>query len=131
MFSRNHWRSQCHPPRGEAIETVLGQNLPQNYPTVDRFADGVVTSIKSVDLKAPTYQNLQSLGTLLRGFVTKVKDFNGAFYANFQIKSSEITGRAVHVAIPPGASNTQFDLLRQIHQEAKAVGVDFYFTILQ
>jgi hypothetical protein len=32
--------------RGVEIEEALGQNLPANFPVIDRFANGVATSIK-------------------------------------------------------------------------------------
>ncbi|SCL34140.1 RHS repeat-associated core domain-containing protein [Micromonospora pallida] len=41
--------------RGLAIEAKLGGNLPKNFPTIDKFANGVATSIKSMDLgRSPT-----------------------------------------------------------------------------
>lgn len=43
--------------RGMEIDAKLGGNLPPFFPTIDKFENGVVTSIKSVDLTAPTYQN--------------------------------------------------------------------------
>ncbi|MGL4825791.1 MAG: hypothetical protein ACRC4G_06375, partial [Alphaproteobacteria bacterium] len=47
--------------RGEKIEQALGQNLHKNYPVIDRFDNGVVTSIKSIDLNAKTYQDAKKL----------------------------------------------------------------------
>ena len=67
------------PPviRGRFIERALGSNLPFNYPTIDRFANGVATSIKSIDLGAKTYQNLPTLAYTLRGYVDSVANWPG------------------------------------------------------
>jgi len=48
-------------PRGFAIEKVLGANLPKGFPTIDRFIDEEVASIKSIDLTAPSYQKISFL----------------------------------------------------------------------
>jgi len=42
--------------RGIYFSERLGANLPANFETIDSFADGVVTSIKSIDLNAATYR---------------------------------------------------------------------------
>lgn len=51
--------------RGVAIENMLGRSpqLAQNFPVIDRWNNGVATSIKSIDLMAKSYQNT---GTLTR-----------------------------------------------------------------
>ncbi|MEO6062344.1 MAG: RHS repeat-associated core domain-containing protein, partial [Thermoflexales bacterium] len=43
--------------RGQAIEDLLGRspNLVRNFPGIDRFTNGVATSIKSIDVGAKTY----------------------------------------------------------------------------
>jgi filamentous hemagglutinin len=68
------WNSPAIP-RGNIIEKILDANLPRSFPVVDRFLNGVVTSIKSLDLRAPTYQNAGNLERTLTGYVDKVIDF--------------------------------------------------------
>jgi hypothetical protein len=53
--------------RGNAIEVLLGGNLPRTFPVIDRFLNGVATSIKSIDLRAITYQNPANLERVLTG----------------------------------------------------------------
>jgi hypothetical protein len=67
-------------PRGLAIEEQLGGNLPPSFPTIDSFNDGMATSIKSVDLSASSYQNLNTLTSKLNGYVNQVAGFNGATF---------------------------------------------------
>lgn len=41
--------------RGNYIETALGGGLPRTFPVIDRFLNGVATSVKSLDLLSKTY----------------------------------------------------------------------------
>jgi hypothetical protein len=94
-------------PRGEAIEKMLGQNLPQNYPTIDRFENGIATSIKSVDLTDPTYLKVENLTRIGVGYVDKVAAFRGRRWAGVEIKAGDITGRGLDLAVPPGAATAE------------------------
>ena len=90
--------------RGQQIEQLLGHNLPQNFPVIDRFdfATGVATSIKSIDLNAPTYQNAAALTSRLNSYVNSVAGFQGASLGDFDIRASQITARQLQLAIPSG-----------------------------
>ncbi len=88
--------------RGSTIERALGANLPRTFPTIDKFINGVATSIKSVDLRAVTYQNPANLTRLLTNYVDKVAEFSGATLGEYAVNGSQITGRALEVAIPQG-----------------------------
>ena len=90
--------------RGEQIERLLGGNLPKSYPVIDRFdfATGVATSIKSIDLNAPTYQNAAALTSRLNSYVNSVAGFQGANFADVPIDASQITARQLELAIPSG-----------------------------
>ncbi|MBX9977731.1 MAG: hypothetical protein K2X98_05755 [Alphaproteobacteria bacterium] len=101
--------------RSEIIEKKLGQNLHQNFPTVDKFKDGVVTSINSVDLKAPTYQNTTKLSHKPRTYVDKVTGFKGGEVNDFnRIYSHKIRGRALEIAIPHCASAAQKQIMKEV-----------------
>jgi len=64
--------------RGQSIEQALGRSpdLHYAYPTKDRFSNGVATSIKSIDLNAPTYQDKGRLTAKLNKLVDEVAAFN-------------------------------------------------------
>ncbi len=63
--------------RGREIEAVFGNNLGWNFPVIDKFENGVVTSIKSIDIGAKTYKNLGALFSKLKGYVDDVAGFGG------------------------------------------------------
>ena len=101
--SRGVW-DQGPGPRGEAIEARLGQNLPQNYPTIDRFENGVATSIKSMDLANPTYLNPANITRLGEDYIDKVAAFQGRNWAGVNIRPGDITGRGLDLAVPPATA---------------------------
>jgi hypothetical protein len=85
--------SQGWAARGLSIEKKLGGNLPASFPTIDRFENGVATSIKSVDLSASTYQSTSRLTSTLTGYVNKVAGFDGAAFNGTRITAGQITSR--------------------------------------
>jgi RHS repeat-associated protein len=91
--------------RGLEIEDMLGGNLPKNFPTIDRFANGVATSIKSIDLTAPTYQNVGRLTSRLNGYIDSAAGFNGATFNGVAITPGQITSRGLDIAIQPGVAS--------------------------
>jgi RHS repeat-associated protein len=107
-------------PRGEAIEKMLGQNLPKNYPTIDRFDNGVVTSIKSMDLTLKSPMNPKYLLRTAKKYIDQVKNFKGARWARAEISANEISRRGLNLAIPRGiATSQQKAVLNQIIRYGK------------
>jgi hypothetical protein len=92
------WKS-----RGLAIEELLGGNLPPGFPVVDRYVDGVVTSIKSIDLRAASYQDSTVLARTIDDYVDKVSGFNGARRSGAEIRPTDIQARELELAVPPGS----------------------------
>jgi RHS repeat-associated protein len=114
--------------RGSAIEEALGANLPKNFPTIDRFSNGVATSIKSIDLGAASYQNPANLTRLVNGYVDQVAAFNGRTWAGAAVDSSQITARQLQIAVPGAGSAAQQAALSAAAQRAQSVGVQLIVT---
>jgi hypothetical protein len=111
-------------PRGLAIEDALGGNLPAGFKTFDRFPDGVATSIKSVDLSAPSYQSAGALTSRLSGYVDSVAAFDNYSLSGFSLSSSEISTRALEIAIQPGVgSSAQMAALNNVIAYGSSQGV--------
>ena len=89
--------------RGRYFEDQLGRTLHPNFPTIDKIPDGIATSIKSIDLNAATYQDGARLTYRLNKYVDDLIEFNGASLADDEVESSDIDGRALHLAIPKGS----------------------------
>ena len=111
-------------PRGFAIEARLGGNLPANFPVIDRFANGVATSIKSIDLAASKYQSINTLTNLIDDYITKVKEFNGRSWGGVQIQATQIQARALTIAVPKGVGTAeQMAVLQQAIRTGASKGV--------
>lgn len=118
--------------RGVEIENMLGRspNLSQNFPVIDRFQNGVVTSIKSIDLGAESYQNINTLTNTVRGYVNTLANWRGADWAHTVIRPGDIATREVLLAIPPGASQAQINVLLQLQQWAATQGVTLNVVVV-
>jgi RHS repeat-associated protein len=109
--------------RGLAIEAQLGANLPQNFPTIDRFADGIATSIKSLDLNASSYQKAGTLMSTLTGYIDKVAGFNGGSVSGVTITSGQVAARALELAVPGAGTAAQQNVIKAASQYADKIGV--------
>jgi RHS repeat-associated protein len=119
--------------RGWAIENALGRSpgLAPNFPTIDRYRNGLVTSIKSIDLGAKTYQNLSMLTRTVKGYVNNLVNFNGASWGGFDISSAMIKGRQLILAIPTNGSTDQLKLLQELQKWAEMQGVDLILQTIK
>ncbi|WP_320069111.1 pre-peptidase C-terminal domain-containing protein [Micromonospora sp. RTGN7] len=114
--------------RGLAIEAKLGGNLPRSFPTIDRFANGTATSIKSVDLTAKSYQTAGQLTSRLQGYVDKAAGFlknnTQVTWDGRTITQGQVTARELEIAIQSGkASAAQQSALNQVVQYGAQKGV--------
>jgi hypothetical protein len=119
--------------RGWEIEKAIGRS-PQfvhNFPTVDRFTNGIITSIKSIDLEAKTYQNIPALTSKVQGYILKLAQFNGASYGGFRIYANIITKRELLLAIPPNASIEQMKALQQMVITAANQGINLIIQVIK
>ena len=106
--------------RGNAIHGRLGANVdwPSNFPTIDKIInriDGdVATSIKSLDLTAPTYNQGNKLYDKLKGYIDKLDDFTGAARTNrrtgelFDIRQGrDFTSKSLELGLETGQGTTE------------------------
>jgi RHS repeat-associated protein len=122
--------------RGRQIETALasafGGALNRSFPVIDRFLNGVATSVKSVDLTASSYQNASRLSGLLSGYVDKLASFQGATFARQTVAATDITRRVLEVVIAKGAgSPQQLQAIENARRNALTVGVEFRVILAQ
>lgn len=96
---------KLHPlERGWAIEKRLS-GWGNNFPVIDKFEKGIATSIKSLDLNAPTYQKTGKVFNTLKGYIDDLARFNGAKWKNINIQSSNILGKQLDLALPFGSGS--------------------------
>jgi hypothetical protein len=110
--------------RGLKIEDQLGGNLPANFPTIDKFSNGVATSIKSIDTTAATYQKPSALRSKLRGYVNSVANFQRADHGGVTIEPQDIVDRQLDLAVPAGGlSDQQLDIIQEVMGYGMSKGV--------
>jgi filamentous hemagglutinin len=65
--------------RGVVAENLVGRSsdLVENFPVIDKFENGVATSIKSIDLFSKTYQNTGTLMKTVQGYVNTLNNWQG------------------------------------------------------
>jgi hypothetical protein len=115
--------------RGIYISEQRGANLPALFPGVDKWLDGVATSIKSIDLTAATYQDATRLTYRLNDYVNKLIFFDGASFGDYQIEASSINGRVLDLVVPKGnMTAAQRVAISAAKARAKAFGVELTVT---
>lgn len=115
--------------RGRYFDEQLGGNLPAGFRTIDRFVDGVATSIKSIDLNAATYQDAARLTYRLNDYIDRVATYDGGRLGVTVVNSSAISSRALSMAIPKGSMTTvQRAAFEAARVRAQAFDVDFIIT---
>jgi filamentous hemagglutinin len=104
-------------PRGEALEQIFGHNLPGNMPVIDRFENGIATSIKSIDLDGTSYLTGNGLRNTLTRYVDKVAGYTGTGpqgWAGVIIRDNQITSRGLDVIVPHSGTAAQQAVLNDI-----------------
>jgi hypothetical protein len=89
-------------PRGLQVGRIAGQNLADNFPTIDHFEDGAAVSIKStvaIQNQADLIQNIGNWAAELDGID---QDLIGRDAAGnpFRVRVADIRSRGLVVAIP-------------------------------
>ena len=96
------WDTMNWDERGRYMEDRAGRTLHRNFPVIDKIPDGLATSIKSMDLRAATYQKTAPFAYRLRIYVGEVSEFVGGELGDDVVTPSDIKGRALEVVIPTG-----------------------------
>lgn len=112
--------------RGRAIEEhLVGEyRLPHGFPTVDYFRDGVVASVKSIDLGAVTYQDTNRLRSTLNRYLNKLDEFEGGTRGRL-IERGDFVQKELWIAIQQGAGNAnQMEVFGEIGRAAAERGIN-------
>ena len=88
--------------RGRYFEDRAGRTLHRNFPVIDKIPDGLATSIKSMDLRAATYQNTTPFAFRLRTYVGEVSEFVSGRVGKDVVAPSDVQGRALELVVPTG-----------------------------
>lgn len=108
---------------------AAGEALRSNFPVIDgwSYKDGLITSIKSIDLRATTYQKMDDLERTLRTYVGQVETYEGTtdLINNINIRPERILQRLLHLGIPDGSiTPEQKAILEKLARELESSGSD-------
>jgi hypothetical protein len=115
--------------RGIYFSEKLGANLPRTFRAIDRWENGVATSIKSIDLNAATYQDGARLTYRLNDYIGKLASYTGSEMGDVKIASEAIVGRELSIAIPKGSMTAvQREAIEAARIRARSFGIDLKIT---
>lgn len=121
------WSMSNHD-RGFMIGARRGENLPPNYPGIDVWdaSTQTGTSIKSIDLRARTYQDHRALERRIKGYVDDLDAFNGA--VSHGINTTGIKKKRLDIVVPAGATKDQRLAIARARQYGKSKGIEVVVT---
>ncbi len=104
--------------RGRAVEKAIKPTLPEgldladNFPVIDHATDDVITTIKSIDLNAATYQRPEILARRIDQYAQNLAEFTTKRWGNATVTVTENTQRQLIIAVPKGSiSRMQQDII--------------------
>jgi hypothetical protein len=112
--------------RGQLIHEIFGDgSLPPLFRTIDKFdfATGAATSIKSIDVRALTYQDASRFGYRVNDYVNRLSEYEGGALQNVKVNLSEITDRILEIIVPKGGlTETQQAMIEAARVRAQTAG---------
>lgn len=108
---------------------AVGEALPNSFPAIDGWSveKGLVTSIKSVELRAPTYQDMEKFEERIGGYLKELEAYDGTRgpILGHWIKSERINEKVLHLGIPDGSMTIeQKNVLEKLAKDLERSGSD-------
>ena len=118
--------------RGQIIDKALGNNLGYNFPVVDKLNDRTITSIKSMDLTANTYQTGRGIYNALVKNIDDLEAFEKRSWRHTTINIDDYDYKQLEVAIPIiTISKDQKNGLEQAVKYAKSKNINVKITVVE
>ena len=118
------WKMASWVERGFVYEASQGANLVKNYPVIDKFMNGVATSIKTLDFNMVSYaKNAKSIYNTLKGYIDKLAEFKGANFGGVNTVD-QIEKKILNVGVPKGANEEQIKMLQQAVEYGKSLNIE-------
>ena len=127
--------------RGYELERKLG-GMCNNFPTIDKFVEAIstgsqkilssITSIKSMDVTAKTYQNASKMYSTLKKYIDDLYKFTETTYKNIDYLVDDDAKRILELALPPvNLSSDQAKMLEKAIEYAKEKGIEILIQIIE
>lgn len=113
--------------RGDYLRNHYGANLPHSFPVISSWKNGIVTSIKSIDLTAPTYSDKEALYKKVSEHINDLAEYQGTDQPwgkeEITIESDEIISRVLIIVIPCNSDESIVSELESYKDYASSKGV--------
>lgn len=86
--------------RGKVIRQMYGANLPENFPVIAIFGNGMATMIKSINHTAETYSDFRVFERTIKRMIDEMYSFEGASFAGIDIKKNTILQKRIILVCP-------------------------------
>lgn len=113
---------------------AVGESLPSNFPVVDGWfaSKGRLTSIKSIDLKAATYQDMEALEARLGDYVRQLESFEGNIQPiqGIKIRPERVNEKVLHLGVPDGSiTEAQKAVIQRLARELEKQSSDIKIKV--
>ena len=116
--------------RGKSIEKTL-MGWGNNFPVIDKFDidSRTITSIKSLDLNAKSYQSGNAVYNRVKGYIDKLAGFKEGKWGDKVIESGDFDNRVLELAIPEGVTNSQLEQLKRLKEYAQEQNIQLTIVL--
>ena len=116
--------------RGKSLEATL-KGWGTNFPVIDMYDDATktITSMKSLDLNAKSYQSGNAVFNRVKGYIDKLVDFKGGRLGDKDIKNVDFDNRVLELAIPERATDSQLEQLRRLQEYAQEQNIQLTIVL--
>ncbi len=112
--------------RGKIIRSMYGANLPDNFPVISSFENGVATMIKSMNHTAGSYSDTTSFTQNVKNMINSLSSFNGKSWGGVNVKKEDIKIKRLLLIFPENDfSGPQELALGEIRRYASTKGILF------
>ena len=100
IVSEETW-NKLPTSRGIIIDRMDGNNnLGHNFPVIDKFENRTITSVKSKDLLAKTYQNGKKLEYTIKSDINKLIKFKTKKWNGHEVLTKDYSYKCLEVVVP-------------------------------
>jgi len=116
--------------RGKSLEATL-KGWGTNFPVIDKFdkTSRTITSIKSLDLNAKSYQSGNAVFNRVKGYIDKLAGFQRGELQEIIIESGDFDNRVLELAIPEGATSSQLEQLKKLKEYAQEQSIQLTIVL--
>lgn len=103
--------------RGDILQKKFSANMPKTYPTINRYENGVVISIKSIDLTNPSLVDELYLSSRIRNLASQLIAFNGYQPQKVNwpaIHPKDIKGRKLILIVPENSNDKRIKQIESV-----------------